>query len=407
MNKLKFSGSLAVLLALHLAVGYNCSREKATCVSYIADSFEVYAPDQKSLDEAVVKVEFAHKQISKILGETPPAIAVLLFSSNEDLLKFDYAEFIKRKIHFLPWLTPAGLKHLAGSPNHAATGVSVIIHLQIKNYDDLGIILANSEDAKNETILVQGVDEDKNIARFKKGDVIVQVNGHTVSRLSQFDSLYSATHESQTLVFKLRRSAKPMQIMLQKPGSAADFFPAAEIDLLSIPISHEAGHIFFLAFVDTKLGEYCVLDPAIQNTPLLRYGHPLMPDWLDEAMAIFCETDEMIAARIKGLQNNPQDIVDLELFCHLVHPTLRTERENLFFTKREFARFYSQSIAFAKYLFDKEGPNFINALILDLAAAGKFEEILAKAQTIPHNFAELNQDFVKWLVIGTIGVGPN
>jgi hypothetical protein len=385
-----------------------CSHQQPTTklLSKITSAYEVYAPDQTSLDTAVTEVDSAFNRISRILGEPPPIIAFLLFSSNEELLSYDYTTLIKRHIHYLLWLTDSGLKQLTPSNNQGGDGVGVRLSTRVEpimiNYDSLGIFLAKDRTYKSEKIFVARVDKNIRNVQFKKDDIILQVNGRQCKNLSQFDSIYTSLAPGAEMCFELLRQQKKIVLNIQKPASQTEEPIQKSLAEDSVrfaknftwnPIAHEAGHIFFIAFVNGKIHDYT----RIERIPDKYYGHPLIPDWLDEAMAIFCETDEEQNSRIRQLQNDSLIVVDLVEFLTLNHPNSSGEKNKPNSKKIDSGLFYSQSIAFARYLFEKEGAAFMATMAIDFANGKEFEAILLKAKQIPHDLVQLNIDFLRWL----------
>jgi hypothetical protein len=97
---------LFVFVAGSGAVSGNWRQDEQEPESYILikKCYELHAPSLKELAEAKGKLDRAVRQFHKYLGEYPPRIAVVIFESSEDMQKFDYSQFRKRSMFFMPWL---------------------------------------------------------------------------------------------------------------------------------------------------------------------------------------------------------------------------------------------------------------------------------------------------------------
>lgn len=362
-------------------------------LSVKTESYEIYAPDQTNLNKAEEKVDLAYKRLSVVLGEKPPLVAFLLFPSNEDLLKFDYSDFKKRGIHFLPLLTDKGFSQLqlTHSNDDFQKGVSLKIEITSKRYDSLGVFLSNFESEDLYGIIVEEVL--KQNSKFRKNDILMRVNSSNFNRLSEFDVYYSTLKTAEKIAFEVLRNHDNIIFTLPKPSilvnKSYDFNALDEN-----PIAHEAGHMLFWAYVDFKINnKHFRLDPNDLSKPPLFYGHPLAPDWLDEAMAVFCESDESWRNRITSLQFNIDKMMALRTFIFSEHPSLSKENKYQIST----SMYYGQAIAFAQYLFEKEGSKFIASLAIDLANGVDFEKSVINAKNIPQDIESIDADFRDWL----------
>lgn len=173
--------------------------------------------------------------------------------------------------------------------------------------------------------------------------------------------------------------------------------------LASSVLSHEAAHIFLINYVDDKILTSDSLLNKITSEKKSFYGHPLMPDWLDEAIAVYCEQEDLIRYRISFLKNRMQRLFSLDDKFLLERPELTNSQHNhksginINSQNETIDIYYSQTIAFLLYLIEKEGTKFIKKLIQEHAIGKDFPTILQSTTALPRNYIDLEKDFINWL----------
>ena len=390
------------------------------------DGFEVSAPDQENLSDALHQTELAKHRLTRVLGKEPPFVSVLLFQCNKDLLAYDYYALIAQKIHCLPWLTKQGIDSLQPSQTNGPVQRTWRINRNRREYPELGIVLITQESLNQQCVKVQFTyqyprqewqdgyyvlvesNDDQEPILFEKDDTILSLNGQSCNTILTFDSLYSEVSVGAPLHIRLLRNQAPVEFTLNKPlGKKDSTWPEIETDITKIEstiadeiqvIAHEAGHVFFMAFVDKYLDTF---HPLANNTRRERpfYGHPNVPDWLDEAMAIFCEAPGSRHARILGLKQQPHNVIDLTTFVRLDHPKVKKKPHHLKCSDHLFySLFYSQSGALATYLFETAGSGFMHFLAIESAKGKTFENIIKENDALPDNVPILEKNFKQWLL---------
>ena len=395
------------LCFLNLYVNFMCSHhilrkaEPVQLFSQITDSHEVYAPDDSVLVEAAVQVELARQRMTKILGDAPPKIAFLLFNSNQELLEYDYSDLRKRKLPFMPWLTNVGTRQAYKLKEKAGVRVTrnvieVPIKIRTFYYDSLAIWIVDKNTEKGIRVIVQNIQDGKYNEDFWPDDEVLELNGICITNSTVFDSLYSATPYKQEIKFKIQRENKQSEFILAKPdiqgksvkkqihnSNDKSEFSGFSADI----IAHEAGHVFYSAYVNLKINitdRYDFKENVSEQECF--YGHPQIPDWLDEAMAIFCEPKRMQQSRIAGLSKNT---IPLKKFVKVKHPNLDDTVD--------ITLFYQQAAALARYLHEKAGPGFIASLTIDSANGKDFLSCISKFPSLPQDFESLEADYKSWL----------
>lgn len=382
---------------------------------FIGPHFEVYAPDQANLAEGIAGVDSAFHRISRFLGEAPPKIGFLLFNSNADILAYDFSELAQRKLYCMPWLTTAGIKQAQNQAGATPVGVDITVSKDWanKSYWEMGFYVEKTQSGQISVVVTNKLAREFG---FEDGDVLLQINGGKFSDIKTFDQLYAAIPVSAPIKLDILRNGKPKSLRFRKIGNkdpwtewmekyddgekkmpaqptadpaAPEEFPE---DLLQNPIAHEAGHLFLIAYTDLASpdSQRNVMNATQFDTTAKFYGHPLIPDWLDEAAAIACESVADQRSRIAEAKARPDKLTPLAEFVIRPHPGLGEVNSDKSF-------FYSQSIAFATYLRGKAGTPFIRALIQGTIAGQDFTAILAQTQNLPTDMARLEVDFRQWL----------
>jgi hypothetical protein len=422
-----------------LVVFCSCFTDKnPELIAYISKGFELYAPTQVDLESTIPKIEYAAKQMKKLLGEEPPKVAFLLFSSNKDLVSYDYSEFIKRETSCFPWLTKAAMIDLKKSvENKLDPAKSFIIARTIPS---LGVSLRYTTLHGDTIFEVTGVETADfreawdlppvpNGFRLEKRDIIKKMNGIAYNHLFDFEDAFYSIPDSSKITLEVIRDGSDETVNFSKPKTEKPVPQKSQedeetnysinyFDEFGITVSHEAGHIFFSTYVQLMYnkfypenGEYFNLIDFVGDT--LTYGHPNIPDWLDEAVAIFCEPAVARQDRILGMKQNLEERIALKEFLVMIHPTTAAELKNpklrpdyasegvvmsVGKTAQEYGLFYEHAIAFTQYLIEVEGSRFIGEIIRGYIAGQDFETVLKSAKKVPKNIQDLETEWLKWLV---------
>lgn len=175
---------------------------------------------------------------------------------------------------------------------------------------------------------------------------------------------------------------------------------------VDVVVSHEACHYWLISYVDTH-----GLKNTQHNIGSPSYGHPMLPDWLDEAVAVMCENNESKTARAKLEGFTP---IELSKFLSMEHPvyaqiksmlnaqqkTDNASSSSRVFqakgAKQEHHNFYSQSLYFQNYLFNKYGDKSIGYLVDDFVHKVPFLQSIDSRFGIS-GIEELNREFLEYL----------
>ncbi len=209
---------------------------------------------------------------------------------------------------------------------------------------------------------------------------------------------------------------------IEKPGTQKKSMSEAR------PLSHEAGHKFFITYVNKNMTK------TASNTTNLKYGHPEIPDWFDEAIATLSEYPNLKKRRNNFLKENLDKTIPLEEFFEMEHPYFARNKVKLGGKKvlsgeeaKEFLKnnpniiknrsgvakvtvvqsdkktspkdlmFYSQSLAFTEFLVDKKGNSVVKDIANGLMNGKKATEILATIDSRYENLENLENDWKAWV----------
>jgi len=197
------------------------------------------------------------------------------------------------------------------------------------------------------------------------------------------------------------------------PGAA----PAGGIGLRGLePLSHEAGHVFLMAYADRKLG---LATPSGRGDPTSRYGHPALPDWFDEAIATLSESPEIQALRRERLAGAIDDRIPLAELVAMEHPVAAGLRE-IIESARSQARaegreagvvrlqmpaesrqqsvlFYAEALMLGEFLAERGGPAFLARVADGLLEGRSLETIVGEAGILPPDLGEIERAWLDWL----------
>ena len=101
--KMIILGCLAFMLSVVQSLNGQSPAAPVELLSVVKPRFEIYAPRQADLARAVEALEHAGREYKRYFGKDAPKIAVVLFDTPQQTLKYDKAEFRKRGLGLLKW----------------------------------------------------------------------------------------------------------------------------------------------------------------------------------------------------------------------------------------------------------------------------------------------------------------
>lgn len=135
------------------------------------------------------------------------------------------------------------------------------------------------------------------------------------------------------------------------------------------------------------------------------YGTPL-PDWLDEALAIWAEPAESRARRVEQARTLPPELLDLRTILTSPHPA--TGRAAAYISRDGTAKpaeftlwaFYPQSIAVLTFVHGRGGADAVRELVRRLREDPSDPMALAGLPGLPDDFDAVNEAWLEWIEEG-------
>lgn len=164
-------------------------------------------------------------------------------------------------------------------------------------------------------------------------------------------------------------------------------------------LGHEVGHLMLFHLVE---GEGAGIEALLRASYATR-----LPDWLDEAVAVFMEPLGMRRQRIAQLRGLRGRLIPFSTFFSMVHPFAGKGLGGRPAPARagdalQAAVFYAQSLAVLDFFLHREGPGLVRALLegyrtgLDTPAAiDAFYR--GRRRRLPRDLDALQAAFVTWL----------
>jgi hypothetical protein len=374
------AASRPALIALRIAV-------PETTLKVVTSSYELYAPSADALSQAQHDVDLAREAFRNRFGHDAPLVAIVLFDSPSALAGHDFSDLGRRGIRFIPWLTQQGLAEATAFQAMPA----------------LGILVRNGERA----VQVVGALPlpGSSSTDLGAGDVIQRINSVPVSTVAEFQARFDSVPAGASIELDVTRGPAARSVHVTKqPASTVSVRVAVPADLSGERLlSHEACHVMFMSEVDRVLGA----KPA-PGRPA--YGHPAIPDWLDEGAATLCEPSEMYERRLDQLRAQFDQRIPFDTLLTMVHPSFLPGTPGAPSNSASISvrvsgagqnvrttMFYGESATLARFLWSIGGPQLLNAIVDTLAHGGRIETALAADGRVPSSVSDLEQAWRAWI----------
>lgn len=176
-------------------------------------------------------------------------------------------------------------------------------------------------------------------------------------------------------------------------------------------VSRVAAHKLLAAAANLLIARRGIsVDPRRMDT----FGHPLVPDWLDEAIPALCDDPEESQQLARWLlADAPGDVIPLKDLLTMRHP-LSAEVAEFLVERRgtnpaepqvlppvsglsPHAKQYSKQVyLLSRYLFDQEGPAFFGEAVARALEGASIEETLTSAKSVPRDIKELERAYLQY-----------
>ena len=170
--------------------------------------------------------------------------------------------------------------------------------------------------------------------------------------------------------------------------------PPAPVDR---DLSHEAGHIFLLSWMDRRIM------PSMSGAS---YGHLTVPAWFSEAVAMLNDSPEVKKRQYDFLKQHTGAPIPLPELFSMRHPASGNQARTqigagMFISSlagsEQWKLFYAESFTFAEFMAAKEGPLFIRQVAEGLAQGLTMTDILREAKNVSSEPAKLSAAWQSWV----------
>ena len=320
-----------------------------------------------------------------------------MFDSQEQARSTDLGPLYRQGLAVLPWLAPELLR--------------------VEPFPNLGIVArqASAEGGLLVMSLLEGIERPEGLD-IRQGDVIASLNGQPVSSVQHFRERLDAISVGSDVELRVRRGDQELPLTFRMPRDRYVITGQAGLSSENV-LSHEVGHIFLIAYAHARLDR----PPTDQSGP--SYGHPAIPDWFDEGIALLHEPSEMQAERLASLRRQVEagaTLVPLAELFELTHPRApgqaggsgpgpeevvpgigvsvtsggaRTPEGRL----TDLFAIYYQTSALLQFLREREGDPFIGRVADGLIRGESMTTILGDAHSVPSNLEELERELRAWV----------
>jgi len=334
----------------------------------------IYAPTEADLHNAVEEVSYAALQFERAFGEAPPPITVLVTAHPQDAVTLpDDGRPVLR------FWTEDGMS--TSGPDAVLVG---------------GALLREVGGEVRVVGLAMGQE-----TPFQPGDVVVAVDGTPVGSMAAWrDAL--PTGAARPVAVTVRRDGAETTVEVEASARPSNGTAQAR----QRPLSHEAGHLFLVAYSRGK-------GTRPEGEDRVFSGVPALPDWMDEGFATWCEIPSVVRVRDALLGRQRDALIPTDSLLAMDHPLVasglldglstddRTPGSPIRVaaagraatTLRLSGLFYAQSSSLTRYLAAAHGPRVFGRLVDRVLGGASTTEALADEGVDP---ATLDADWRTW-----------
>lgn len=193
------------------------------------------------------------------------------------------------------------------------------------------------------------------------------------------------------------------------PINAVRSKKVSEASVIDGVIRHESCHQWLISYANSK-GLKSI--PNANGMP--SYGHPQLPDWLDETVAVMCENSELKGSRLK---DSHFESIDMKSYLTMEHPVyaqiktmlqaqkqaqgVKSENQTMVLTlednEQDKLNYYTQSAYFKQFLVAKFGIKSLGMIVDDFIDGKTIEQSLASRFNVA-SIKALEREFEKFVL---------
>lgn len=412
------SSGLVVLVVFGLLVGTGpVDAQSVASDSVRTDAYALFASSTAALQEATPQLDAAARRFEDAFGVAPSRISVLLADDPETLRTADLDPYRAQGVAFLPYLTSQGLQ--AASADPSASNAYLL---------DGGALVTGGEERVQ---VAKVVSLPSASTPLQTGDKIEALQDRPVRSVADLRRRYQDLAVGDSVRLRVRREGREETVALtyQKteqsaqvrrlpgtPGGRAsgqgrEMSPQS---LLHRSVAHEACHAYAEAHAEQWLQSH--ESTAVPETE--EYGHPQLPDWVDEAAATLCEDPSQQERRLRHLRQNFGQRIPIAELLTMRHPLagirvaagdsasagegkganvgmlrMRADSDVI----QRAILFYGQTLSLSRYLRERVGADgfrrIVNMLLSGASAAEAFREV----DGLPDTVDALEEAWKQWV----------
>lgn len=373
----------------------------ASFSSFALEAGTIFAPSSEEAQAAQKDVERASKAFQTLVGAPPTAINVVIAQNPSQFAALNEGGLQHQGLPLLPFLSRAYIRES-------------LQEFEVTALDATTILTGNTDN-----IRVTGIDslQRSRLQSLQVGDRVTGLNGIPVATMEALREAYDQVPVGTSVTFMVDRSGRTIQASyvkkVHRPEVHAVNFGAAYTAEASGVLGHEACHLYVNAYADAITPWYRVWGGD-------DYGNPFVPDWQDEMIATFCESDRQRTFRLQSL--TPETLIPLRDLFKMKHPgmefsNLVTSEETSVSSIQIYSgervtqtlegipanAYYAQVLAVGMYIHERGGPEAVQTLLQESIRGRSIDQALLRvhetAPSIPATLSGFEREWTNWLKI--------
>ena len=387
-------GCLAFVLSIVQSLnGQSPAAPAEELLSVVKPGFEIYAPRQADLARAVEPLEHAAREYKRYFGKDAPKIAVVLFDTPQQALKYDKAEFRKRGMGLLKM--PA-MDHM---PEKVIRSTVLSVLLWESPADKRLMMVVPYPDGP-----VAGVD-------LQRGDILLSVNKQPIRNVEDLKRALEKIAVGSPVTLVTERSGQKKKLRFNKPEDKPD----PSLETLWKIISRDGKFPVHRSIIAHEAMHQLVRDGLSEGLN----SSIFLPAWFSEGIASMAEFPNEREQSRKRIREHLKTRIELSKLFTMLHPASsgviipsgppgsgviipsRPPTDGLPVMIKtntpEGEKFYEQSMTLLEFLAKTEGERFVGQIGEALVRNESMENVLQRARKSPKDLNGLDAEWVKWL----------
>lgn len=384
-------GCLAFVLSVVQSLNAQSPAAPTELLSVVKPGFEIYAPRQADLARAVEPLEHAAREYKRYFGKDAPKIAVVLYDTPQQALKYDKAEFRKRGMGLLK--LPA-MDHI---PPKVIRSTILSVLLRESPADKRLMMLVPYPEGP-----VAGID-------LQRGDILLSVNKQPIRNVEDLKREMDKIAVGSPVTLVTERGGQKKKLRFNKPEDKPD----PSLETLWKIISRDGKFPVHRSIIAHEAMHQLVGD-GLREGP-----NRHLPAWFSEGIASMAEFPDEREQSRKRIREHLKTRIELSKLFSMLHPASSgviipsgspgsgviipsgppTDGLPVMIKTNtpEGEKFYEQSMTLLEFLAETEGERFVGQIGEALIRNESMENVLQRARKSPKDLNGLDAAWVKWL----------